>query len=282
MRLKELPNIRLYWSPLDFYGCLLIRSYMPRKKFEAITRCIHLVDNSTLPAPGAVGYDKLGKFRWLVKHFSAVSKAQYNPEVNFTVDEIMVPYKRRFCNIRQYMRGKPVRFGIKIWAVASSQLRYVSNVIVYLGAGDEREENDLVGVDAVLTAVRGLEGRGHCIITDNFFTSVALHVELLQRGFFATGSAKRGSKGFPRSLAGFLSQHHPPRGTLVVKMHRSREIYAIMWMDSKPVWLLSTAVDPVDPTCVAPRWVKRDRVDFPTSPILLQYQRHMRGIDVVD
>jgi hypothetical protein len=152
----------------------------------------------------------------------------------------------------------------------------------YLGAGDQQEESELVGADAVLVAVRGLEGRGHVVITDNFFTSVKLHMELLERRFFATGTVKKVSKGFPPSLARFPNQHRPPRGTLVVKMHRSHRIVAIVWIDSRPVWLLSTATNPIDPMCVAPRWVRRDRVDFPTSPILLEYQAHMRGIDVVD
>ena len=73
--------------------------------------------------------------------------------------------------------------------------------------------------------------------------------------------------------AGFPSTHCLPRGTLVVKMHRSRKICAPVWIDSKPVWLLSMSLNPIDPSCVAPRWVKRDRLDFPTRPILLEYQQ---------
>jgi hypothetical protein len=114
MGLKDLPNIRLYWSPNDFYGCPVIKSCMLRLRFEAITHCIHLVNNNTIPPVGQPGHNKLGKVRWLVEHFLWVSKEQYNPEVNCTVDEIMVPYKGRYCNVRQYMKGKPVRFSIKI------------------------------------------------------------------------------------------------------------------------------------------------------------------------
>jgi hypothetical protein len=167
------------------------------------------------------------------------------------------------------MKGKPVKFGIKVWALASSQSRYVSNLIVYFGAGDTREEDELVGADAVLMAVRGLERRGHVIITDNFFTSVKLFMTLLDYGFYATGTVKKGSKGFPSSLAGFPKQYRPQRGTVVVKMHHSHKICVVVWMDLKTVWLLSIAL-------------KRNRVDFPTSPILLQYQSNMRGVDVVD
>jgi hypothetical protein len=139
----------------------------------------------------------------------------------------MVPYKGRYCNIRQYMKGKPVRFGMKVWALVSSQSRYISNLIVYLGAGNAQEEAELVGSDAVLVALHGFEHRDHVIITDNFFSGVSLFTTLLKRGFYTTGTVKKISRGFPASLAGFPSQHRPPRGTLVTKMHRSREVVAI-------------------------------------------------------
>jgi hypothetical protein len=45
--------------------------------------------------------------RWLVDYFSIVSKAQYNYEVIIIVNEIMVPYKGCYCNIKQYMKGNP-------------------------------------------------------------------------------------------------------------------------------------------------------------------------------
>jgi hypothetical protein len=123
MGLKELPNRHLYWSDNDFYGCPLIKVSMTRQRFEAIVRCVHLVDNDTLIQPWEIGHDKLDKVRWLVEHFFEVSQAKYNPQATLTVDEIMVPYKGQYCNIRQYMKGKRVRFGIKVWALVSSQSR---------------------------------------------------------------------------------------------------------------------------------------------------------------
>ena len=71
-----------------------------------------------------------------MEHFSLVSQAQYNCKEIVMVDEIMVLYKGRYCNIRQYMKEKPVKFGIKVWALTSSKSRYVSNLIVYLDASD--------------------------------------------------------------------------------------------------------------------------------------------------
>lgn len=124
--------------------------------------------------------------------------------------------------------------------------RYVSDVIVYLGADDTQLEGDSVGEDAVLTAISDLEGRGHVIITDNFFTSPRLFMELLKHGFWATGgSCRKSRKGFPPSLASFPKTQLPERGHLVLKMHHSCRITAICWMDAKPVFFLSTACNPI-------------------------------------
>jgi hypothetical protein len=155
---------------------------MSRACFEAITCCVHLVNNDNLiqdPRDPAV--------RWLLERFARISQSLYNNERILTVDEIMIPYKGRFCNIHQYMKAKPVKFGIKLWAVVSARSRYISNAIVYLGSGDAQIEGESVGEDVVLTAIRGLEGRGHVIVTDNFFTSPQLCMTLMERGFWVTG-----------------------------------------------------------------------------------------------
>lgn len=73
---------------------------------------------------------------------------------------------------------------------------------MYLGANDACLEGDSVEEDAVLTVVSGLEGRGHVIVTDNFFTSPKLFIELMKRGFWAIGTCRKTRKGFPPSLAG--------------------------------------------------------------------------------
>lgn len=125
MGLKEFPHIRCYWDRKAFYNCPLISEAMPRKRFEAIIRCLHLVNNEEVVTDRAApAYDKLAKVRWLCESFASMSQSLYNNERVMTVDEIMVPYKGRYCNIRQYMKSKPVKFGVKVWALANSESRY--------------------------------------------------------------------------------------------------------------------------------------------------------------
>ena len=113
-------------------------------------------------------------------------------------------------------------------------------------------------------------------------------MSLLARGFWCTGTVKNSSRGFPSSLVGLKSNSKvnlPPCGHLNAHMHRSREVAAVCWVDNKPVWLLSTATEPIDIATCAPRWLRGNytkRHEFPTSAILLEYQRNMRRIVVLD
>jgi len=70
MGLKKLPNIQLYWSRTNFFGCPLVKAAMRRVRFEMISSNIHLVDNSTLITEKAnANYDKITKVRWLLARF---------------------------------------------------------------------------------------------------------------------------------------------------------------------------------------------------------------------
>lgn len=129
--------------------------------------------------------------------------------------------------------------------------RYIWNIIVYLGVGNKKWESDSVSEDAVLTTIWGLEGRDHVIVTDNYFTSLALFMELMAHGFWAIGMVWKTQHGFPASLAGFQTASKPNRGGLVVRMHQDRAMCTIMWMDAKPVFLLSTTCNLLDPNSYA-------------------------------
>jgi hypothetical protein len=99
-------------------------------------RCLHLVDNNTIVRDVSDPlFDRIAKTRWLVEMFVNISRNIYNLEREITVDECVIPYKGRYCFIRQFMPDKPVRFGIKVWLLASSKSRFVWQMVVYFGEG---------------------------------------------------------------------------------------------------------------------------------------------------
>ena len=160
-----------------------------------------------------------------------ISQSLYNCQKYITIDEIMIKYKGHFCDFRQYMPGKPVEYGIKVWCAANSQSRYIWNLQVYLGAQGGKVEPDL-GMRVVLELTENLSHRGHIIVTDNFFTSPRLLDTLLSRGFWGTGTVKRGRVGMPPILKQYAADFELTQGTLLTKMHRSKQMAAIVWQDA--------------------------------------------------
>ena len=145
MGCKRLPSKRHYWMHGGpFIYCKLISQVMSLARWEQILRCLHLVDNAkVIRDVKEPGYDRIAKTRWLLDMFTNVLKAIYNLEREIIVDECVIPYKGRYCFIKQFMPDKPVCFGIKVWMLASSKSRFVWRIEVYFGEGTGTREHGL-------------------------------------------------------------------------------------------------------------------------------------------
>ncbi len=59
MVINHLPEIRDYWSTNPLLRYHPIADRISRDRFEEVTRYLHFVDNSTLPARGEPGFSRL-------------------------------------------------------------------------------------------------------------------------------------------------------------------------------------------------------------------------------
>jgi hypothetical protein len=136
MGIKILPNHRSYWMESEpFLHCRVISSCMSRNRFEIITSCLHIVDDSGQPANRRdPNYDKLVKTRWLLEEVRLRCQQNWQLGQMVTVDEMMVRYKGKYCPIRQYMPKKPCKWDIKVWCIADVVKKYVWQFQVYTGA----------------------------------------------------------------------------------------------------------------------------------------------------
>ena len=283
MGCKRLPSVRQYWMRSQpFLYCQLISSIMSLGRWEQIMRCLHLVDNNSIVRDvNDHRFDRIAKTRWMVEMFVKVSKEIYNLEREITVDECVIPYKGRYCFIRQFMPDKPVRFGIKVWLLASSKSRFVWQMEVYFGEGTGAGPHGL-GYHVVERMVRGLEYRGHCLVIDNFFASVNLFHELMVKGIWATGTVRRTSKNLPSGL--YREPDSSVRGSMVIWNHVHRQMGVVSWQDKKLVTLLSTAAAPWEPNSKVLQRIPglQGQLMVPSSPMHRQYVEYMRGVDVAD
>ena len=109
-----------------------IASSITRDRLFELHQYLHFADNSTLAASGSPEYNKLGKVQPIIDSISQSFQEVYSPGKNASVDEAMIPFKGR-SSLKQYMPKKPVRRGIKVWALADSENVYIANFQVYTG-----------------------------------------------------------------------------------------------------------------------------------------------------
>lgn len=195
MGFNSLPSLRLYWSTDTNFRSSRISSIMPLKRFLKVLRYLHISDNENMPQKGEPNFDKLYKVRPLISYLRNSFLNAYNPNRNMSVDESMVAFKGR-THLKQYMPMKPIKRGIKVWALACAETGYLLNFSVYEGKKDSNEEGSL-GEKTVLELTQPFIGKYYCIYFDNFFTSFSLLSKLLDRNIFACGTMRANRKNFP-------------------------------------------------------------------------------------
>ena len=104
---------------------------------------------------------------------------------------------------------------------------------------DESLDTSTVGMThaVVVKLLEGLEGRGHHIYTDNFYTSPALFGDLRRLGFGVCGTVRVNRRGVPPEMKAPLKKEKTT-STLI-----DSSMMALKWMDKRPVVMLSTIHD---------------------------------------
>jgi hypothetical protein len=229
---------------------------MSAKRFQQIKRYFHLNDNNKKAAPRQEGYDRLFHVRPLLDHMEKVSKAHYDLGTFVSVDESMVPFKGRSF-MMQYLKDKPCKWGFKIWAACCSTTGYFFSLRVYAGKGSTEEVHGLA-TDSVTTLIdAGGVRKGSVVFFDRWFTSPLLLLELLDRGIYGVGTVMLNRSGLPTDLKMLkCTNRHPIEA---VEMHlfqaavnldqEVHQLYAVSWMDKKPVSFVGSAFGLKTTTC---------------------------------
>ena len=156
------------------------------------------------------------------------------------------------------MPKKPQKWEIKVWCLANSVSKCVYNFDIYcfkfenICTGDvpvERGDGSMVR-SSILMLMVGFEGKGHVIVTDNYFSSIRLFFELANMEIYATSTMWANQIGLPQRLKDLKSWRRCDQDTIDWQMHSSHAISCVVWRDKKPVLLISTHVVPIQPPCL--------------------------------
>ena len=108
------------------YNCPIVPAAMSKNRFKEIKRNLHCADNDRLDST-----DRMYKLRPLMDLLNKNLQQFGIFTSNLSIDEEMVPYYGPHP-LKMYMRAKPVRFGYKLWVLASSD-GYPFSFYVYMG-----------------------------------------------------------------------------------------------------------------------------------------------------
>ena len=231
---KVVGNVEKYWSKKSLYNGLWARAIMPRLRFKALMALLHVVDPATeVPA------DTLHSVESFVNYFKIRCRELYQPRQNVAIDERMVKSRHR-SGIRQYIRDKPTKWGIKLWVLADSSNGYTIDFDIYIGkhAGRDVSAHGL-GYDVVVKLMQPYLNQGYHLLVDNFYTSVPLFKTLFTQGVPATGTITETRRNFPAALKNSkVWAQGKEKGAM--RWERDASCLALQWIDNKVVSVLTT------------------------------------------
>nr|XP_055074467.1 piggyBac transposable element-derived protein 4-like [Misgurnus anguillicaudatus] len=268
-----------YWKTSDLYRLPFPARIMSFKKFIAISKTLHLsdpkVDAENDQKKGTDEYDRLSRIKPLYEDIREACRSSFQPFQNISIDERMVASKAR-SGLKQYMKNKPTKWGYKLYVLADSSSGYTWDFFVYEGKTISKQGKG-IGYESVMAlADEKLLGSGYKLYVDNFFTSPALFRDLLSKKIYACGTLRANRIGHSKTPA-------PPGN---IRWFRDDKLLFIEWKDRRDVLMCSTFHKVFNGKTVKRR-VKgkngaRTIEDLPVPAAVLDYNKHMGGVDLSD
>lgn len=120
-----------YWDSSPVVGNSLVKDSMRRDRFITIMRFIHCANNNEMNIN-----DKVWKLRPVMDMLKIKFLEHFVPSQNLNYEESMVKYFGKY-SLKQFIRGKPIRFGYKIWCLKAPD-GYLVNFDFYQGISPKR------------------------------------------------------------------------------------------------------------------------------------------------
>jgi len=248
-----------------------------RDRFLAIWSFLHCVDENGNDLDKS---DKIYKTRPVLQKVLQNFYHYYVPQCELSLDEGMIPTKNKL-GFKQYIKDKPIKWGIKTFILCESSSGYIVNAEVYTGKVDDDPSyirNLGVTGSLVVRLCKPFEGQYHCVFTDRFYTSVTLAEYLLDNhATVMVGTALTNRKLFPASLV----KKKMDRGTS--EMLFNGKVATVVWCDKKPIYFVATKYVSDDLQSVL-RYNPQEhkRVPVPCPSVVKAYNEFMGGTDKND
>ena len=249
---------------------------MCRDRFLAIWSFLKVMDEED---PTIDKTDKIYKVRCFFNDLIEKFQRYYRPHKHLSLDEAMIPSKNRL-SIKQYIKDKPVKWGIKSFLLTDAENGYIMNSEIYTGSESilYPELGATGNVVARLLRSADLHGKGHVLVMDRYYNSVSLFEHLhREQKTLAVGTAMSNRKFFPKDLK--LGKK-AARGEMDFQCRQN--ISVCVWQDRKPIMFLSNYHDPTDAQVTNRRNKDGTQIQLPIPKAAKDYNQYMGGTDLND
>ena len=198
-----------------------------------------------------------------------------------SIDESMVPYYGRH-SAKMFIRGKPIRFGYKIWSLCGSD-GYPYHLKIYQGKENNPDKlplgtkviNDLVDIVTTNSDITC-----HELYFDNFFTSYSLLSDLSNKGIRATGTLRETRIAHAtKKLVSSKDLKKKERGTF--DFCSDGNVFVAKWHDNAIVTIASNWENHL-PVRKVRRRVKGGEKQVTQPHLVNSYNKGMGGVDLMD
>lgn len=274
----HLPQSKLYWCRDDDVHIPFVEQAMSRNRFDKIKSYLHFNDNSRIDKT-----DKGFKIRPFIDKANKSFRKFGIFESNLAIDEMIVKYFGHY-GIKQFIKGKPVRFGYKLWALCGVS-GYCYNFSLYTGKDAENSHGagDGLGSRVVKKLLEVCKDpTAHVVYFDNFFSSMQLFIDLRSQGFRATGTV-RDNRTKKCPIMTKQEMKKKDRGYSDHRFDKNNEILCVKWHDNSVVCLL-TNFDTVEPFVKVNRYSKKEKAKVAVNQprLIHNYNKNMGGVDKHD
>jgi hypothetical protein len=251
-----------------------VQNSLGHDAFRQIRQFIHFADNNTQPKKGAAGWSPLQKVAPVLDVIVVTLAAAWILGKRITIDESMIKYTGRAISFIQYMPAKPIKHGIKVFALCCAITGYLYHFEIYTGKEGGLDGSPGEVVKRLLSGSKNGASKGRILYTDNFYTSLGLmtylyiaYSMLLVGTYRLTKKKSRTADDFPFHKISNAAISKVPRGwkrqaTQQIMKDR-RHIFTVQatsWKDRRQVGFLhNNLVQPTqDYFCAAPcqKWEK--------------------------
>ncbi|KAM4817779.1 piggyBac transposable element-derived protein 1 isoform 3-T5 [Urocitellus parryii] len=270
------PRRGMYWEISDA-DQNLVRDAIRRDRFELIFSYLHFADNSHLDQK-----DKFSKLRPLIKQMNKNFLLYAPLEEYYCFDKSMC----ECFDSDQFLNGKPLRIGYKIWCGTTTQ-GYLVWFEPYQEESTMEADKDLdlgLGGNLVMNFADVLLERGqypYHLCFDSFFTSVKLVSALKKKGVRATGSIRE-NRTEKCPLMNVEHMKKMKRGYFDFRVEENDEIILCRWHGDGIISLCSNAIG-IEPVSEISCSADDEEIPQVNQPCIVKlYEECRKGVAKMD